>query len=191
MGLPLVNVRNIKQGRQQYQNTNIYRGLKVWADESRNDAISGPLILDIDNESEDLSDALVVTKETLEYLRSSYNIRDNDIHIFFTGHKGFNLEIRPEAVDIVGTQKEQESKAGDLRKEVIKKLQQGKNLGCNYVSERGTLIDPIHKHVRLHCSLNKWISKTGDEIARMKIELSISDLDSLTIEKIIAKSESN
>ncbi len=113
---------------------------------------------------------------------------DNDIHIFFTGHKGFNLEIRPEIVDIVGTQKEQESKAGDLRKEVIKKLQQGKNLEYNYVSKRGTLIDPIHKHVRLHCSLNKWISQTG-EIVRMKIELSITELKNLTIEEIIAKSE--
>ncbi|TET41106.1 MAG: hypothetical protein E3J66_05850 [Dehalococcoidia bacterium] len=170
--------------------------MKVWADESRNDAILGPLIVDIDNESEDLSDALVVTKKTLEYLRSSYNIRDNDIHIFFTGHKGFNLEIHPEAVDIRGTQEKRENRAEHLRKEIIKNLQQGQNVGSdcsattNLVSQRGTIIDRVYDYVRLHRSFNKWVSLNG-EIARMKIELFINELDSLTIEKIIAKSESN
>lgn len=222
MNLPLVDVKNINQWRKQYQNTNVYRSLKVWADESGNDAMSGPFIVDIDNESEDLSDALVVTQETLEYLRSSYGIKDDDIHIFFTGHKGFNLEIRPKAVNIVGTQEEQESKAEDLRKAIIMNLQQGKNVGGGYsavfkngkvifkdvrsgrelqqyelgsktinlVSQRGTVIDRIYDYVRLHGSLNRWVSPKG-EIARMKIELSINELKSLTIEEIIAKSERN
>ncbi len=188
MNPPLVDVKNINQWRQRYQNTNVYRSLKVWADKSRKDALSGPFIIDIDNESENLSDALVVTKEAVECLRNFYGIKDDDIHIFFTGHKGFNLEIHPRALKIRGTVEEQENKTQWIRKEVIKKLQQGKNIGGNSVSERGTLIDPIHEHVRLHYSLNKWISKTG-EITRMKIELPIHEFSNLIIEKSIAKSE--
>lgn len=186
--LPLVGVKNIDQWRQRYQNTNIYRSLTVWADESRNDAISGPFIVDIDNESEDLSDALVVTQQIIKYLRDSYNIMDNSVHIFFTGHKGFNLEIHPRALKIQGTMEEQKSQMQCIRKEMIKELQKGKNLVENYVSERDTIIDPLHDHIRLHHSLNKWISKKG-EVARVKIELSITELKNLTIEEIIAKSE--
>jgi len=188
MNPSLVEVKNINQWRQQYQNTNVYRSLKVWADKSRKDALSGPFIIDIDNESENLSDALVVTKKAVECLRNSYGIKDDDIHIFFTGHKGFNLEIHPSALKIRGTVEEQENKTQRIRKEVIRKLQQGKNVKGNSVSERGTLIDSIHEYVRLHYSLNKWISKTG-KIARMKIELPIHEFNNLIIEKIIAKSE--
>ena len=188
MNPPLVDVKNINQWRQQYQNTNVYRSLKVWADKSRKDALLGPFIIDIDNESGNLSDALVVTKEAVECLRNFYGIKDDDIHIFFTGHKGFNLEVHPRVLKIQGTMEEQKSQMQCIRKEMIKELQKGKNLVGNYVSERYTIIDRLHDHIRLHHSLNKWISKKG-EVARMKIELSITELKNLTIEEIIAKSE--
>ncbi len=163
--------------------------MKVWADESRNDAISGPFIVDIDNGSENLSDALIVTREILEYLRDSYSIIRDDIHIFFTGHKGFNLEIRPSALKIQGTVEEQENRKQYVRKEVIKKFHRGKSFGCNSVSEKGTIIDCLHDHIRLHHSLNKWVQNDGTKMARMKIELSLNDLAKLSIGKICEMAE--
>jgi hypothetical protein len=121
--LPLVEIGNINQWRKQYQNSNVYRSLTVWADKSKKDAISGPYIIDIDNESEDLSDALTVTREILKHLRGSYSVVKDDIHILFTGHKGFNLEIRPRALKIQGTMEEQENRKQYVRKEIIKKFQ--------------------------------------------------------------------
>jgi hypothetical protein len=188
LNLPLFDIKNISQWRKQYQNTNVYRSLTVWADKSRNDAISGPYIIDIDNEAEDLSDALNITREILEYLQGSYSIVRDDMHIFFSGHKGFNLEVNPGALKIQGTVEEQENKKQNIRKEIIKKFHRGKNLGFNSVSKKGTIIDSLHDHIRLHSSFNKWISKKG-EVARMKIELSIIEFNNLSIQSIIAKSE--
>ena len=212
-------VNSINQWRDRHGNTNVYRSLKSWADESRTDVISGPFIVDIDNECEDLGDALTVARGTVKYVMDSFNIKEGDMRIFFTGHKGFNVEIRPSAFAIMGTLEQQERRAERVRKEIIKKLQEGKDVGGGYlatsqdgkvifrdpvsgrelssheldrrtinlVGEKGTVVDKTHDYVRLHGSLNKWITAQG-EMVRRKVELTLNELNNLTIEEILEKS---
>lgn len=194
---------------------NVYRALKVFKDKLATAGLSGPFILDIDNEKEDLNDALAVTREAVKHILTSFKVTENDIRVFFTGHKGFNIEVRPSAIGIIGSFEEQHSKVESRRREIIKELQKSKKLIAkgvgsygengkpiceislkyawhlktyNVVSELGTLIDEIHEYVRLHNSINAWIEDKVTK-SRNKVELSIKELESLTIEKIISKSE--
>jgi hypothetical protein len=130
----LAPVTEIGQWRANHQNTNIYRSLKVWKDQSKTEALSGPFLVDIDNENGCLDDALTVTREAVTCVLASYNVKQNDIRVFFTGHKGFNIEILPSALGIVGTPKEQENRVECRRKEIIKKLQESKSLGGGFVA---------------------------------------------------------
>lgn len=181
------HISEIQQWRANHQNQNVYRSLKIWADKNKSDTLLVPFLVDVDNECGDLDDALTVTRETVKYICKS--IRDSDIRVFFTGHKGFNIEILPCAIGIVGTLKVQENKAECVRKEIIRELQQGKNniSTVNIVSERGTLIDRIHHYVRLHGSINKWI-ENGTEKARKKIELTVNEVNNLSLCQILDRS---
>ena len=192
----LTLISDINSWRHSYCNINVYRSLSVWSDRVKTRKLSGPFIVDINNEYEDLQDALQVTRRAVEIV-CSYNVKENDIRVFFTGRKGFNIEILPSPLKIVGTTKQQDQ-AEDKRKEIIQELRKGKNLssssengrihlGSNSVSSNGTLIDTIHDYNRLHNSFNSWIQ---DRITktRRKTELNIAELKSLPLEQIIAKS---
>lgn len=201
-------------------NTNVYRSLKMWSDVSKQKELRGPFILDIDNEHGDLDDALRVARKTVRYIKLHCNIAAEDMRIFFTGHKGFNIEIRPRVLQIQGSIEEQIQRSAVKREQIIKGLQHGKKLGGGYlavfvsgkvifrdrisgeelrrgeleqkninmVSGKGTVIDDIHKFVRLRDSFNEWIESTG-KISRRKRELTEDELNESTIEEIIARSE--
>jgi hypothetical protein len=207
---------DIEQWRNNNHNTNVYRSLQVWRDASKTKELSGPLILDIDNDDNDLGDALVVTREVVDVVRS-YHIKESAMRVFFTGHKGFNIELCSKALRISGTVGNQTE---CVRKEIIKKLQEGKNLGggftasfengamifrerayrrrlstgelsqktANLVSRKGTVIDRTHDYVRLHGSINEWV-ESGKIKARMKTKLTVEELRSLTIGQTISRSE--
>ena len=176
-----------------YQNTNVYRSLKICANNSKGEALSGPFVLDIDN-SKNLDDTLIVTQKAVKCIFNSYNLKESDLRLFFTGHKGFNIEVLPSALGLAaGTQSEQDNKADCIREKIISELRRNAGLASqpgqcrNLVSEQGTLIDPIHKHVRLHDSINKWIENGGQK-ARRKIALTLKELCSLQITQIVGRS---
>ena len=141
-------------------------------------------------------DALIMTRNAVKCIVNSYDLKERDIRLFFTGHKGFNIEVLPSALGLAGTQNEQDNKADRIWKKIISELRRNAGLASkpgqcrNLVSEQGTLIDPIHKHVRLHDSINEWI-ECGTAKARKKIGLTLSELGCLTLENIIAKSRVN
>lgn len=184
-------IQNIPKWCNTYQNTNIYRSLKIWPDNLKKEVLSGPFVIDIDND-DNLIDALNVTRKVVGCVFNSYNLKESDIRLFFTGHKGFNIEVLPSAFELAGAQSEQDNKAERIRKKIISELRRNaestSELGqcSNIVSEQGTIIDPIHNHVRLHDSINKWI-ENGVQ-ARKKIELTLGELNNLPIEHIITKS---
>lgn len=97
------------------------------------------------------------------------------MQIFFTGHKGFNIEVRPQALGITSTRNRQQ--------EFQQRLQEIKrNFGSSFV-------DRLHEHVRLHNSINSWISINGEITHRIKVELTPDALNSMGIQEICLMSE--
>lgn len=188
-----MQIQSISKWRNKYQNTNVYRSLKIWLDNSKREALSGPFVIDVDNEYENLDDTLIMTREAVKCIFKSYNLKESELRLFFTGHKGFNIEVLPSALGLVGSQSEQDNKADCIRKKIISELPSNAGLvsklgQCrNLVSEQGTIIDPIHNHVRLHDSINKWI-ENGEQKARRKIELTLGELNNLPLKQIVVKS---
>jgi hypothetical protein len=176
-----------------YQNTNIYRSLKLSDRPLNGQEIVGPFLIDIDNEN-NLEASQSITKQTLEYLINQYNLSsENYLRIFFTGHKGFNIEILPKVLTIRYLNDDLVTIYRKNRRNITTYLRTKNNITnniLNYVDNEGTIIDTIHDYVRLHNSINKWIDSNGNELSRKKIELTYQDLISKSITDITFESES-
>ena len=69
----------------------------------------------------------------------------------------------------------------------------------NQVSDTGTVVDQIygdrlgyrlkHSYIRLHSSLNMWISSDGETKTRMKIELTFDELNKVSATEISRRAE--
>jgi len=198
------NIRSIDElenWRDRFQNTNVYRALKIASTSSGVEVIIGPFLVDIDNANEDLEDALVVTRRTFHLLHNELKVDINSLRIFFTGHKGFNFEIRPQALDIQGSINDQIRKSADVLHQITEALRGKESWRTqNQVSDAGTVVDQIygdrysgyrlkHPYIRLHGSLNMWISSDRETKTRMKIELTIGELNILPATEISSKAE--
>lgn len=195
------DIDSIDQWRDKFHNTNIYRSLRLTSTPLGGDELLGPFLVDIDNEQDLLEDALDVTRKAVACLQDSYGVRVHNLRVLFTGHKGFNLEVRPRAIGLQGAIKDQIRESADKLNHLVELLPCGKTWpDANQVSEGGTLIDRIygsrrsgyrlkHPDVRLHESINEWISSDGAVKARMKIQLTIDELYTLTATEIVARSE--
>jgi hypothetical protein len=186
--------------RNKFNNTNVYRSLRVFDGRSGGPELLGPFLVDIDNECGNLEDALCVSQRVAKHMIDSHIVDMKDLRIFFTGHKGFNFEIRPQMLAVQGSIQEQIEMSAKILDKIICFLRNGNTWQpTNQVSIGGTCIDRIygnkygyglkHAYVRLHNSINKWITADGQPMARGKIKLTFDDLNKLTIEKIITKSE--
>lgn len=187
--------------RTKYRNTNVYRSLQVSRLPSKEGQFAGPLVVDIDNEH-DLEDTLAVTRKVVYLLQDGFGIVRDKLKTFFTGRKGFNIEVHPEAIDLRGSIDEQLIKSADFLHQVTKVLRDGRSWQTiNQVSDAETVIDQIygsrrsgyewkHPYLRLHGSLNSWITSDGTVKSRVKIECKVDDLNILTAREIVDVSES-
>ena len=161
------------------KNTNVYRTLRVF-DRNMGDAVFlGPFLVDIDNKVINLDDAQSVTKQVVTYLRTELGLSLDNLHIFFSGHKGFNIEVCPEALEIGGSVPDRIRLSSSKLDKIITFLRSENNIQDstkNVVSSQGTVIDRIygdrfnrytlkHPYIRLHDSINKWIRDDGNKIA--------------------------
>jgi hypothetical protein len=122
---------------------------------------------------QNLDEALQATRKLVrEYL---CHLGAGTSRVFFTGHKGFNIEVRPQAIGITSTSNRQQE--FDCRLKDIKK-----EFGDNFVDRR-------HRYLRLRDSINRWISNDGKISNRMKFELTPDELNSMSIHEICRKSE--
>lgn len=197
----ICSIDELEHWRDRFQNTNIYRALKTTPASPGVEKIIGPFLVDIDNGDEDLEDALIVTRKTFHLLYGELRVDINSLRIFFTGHKGFNLEIRPQALDIQGSTNDQVRKSAKVLHKITEVLRRGKSWQTrNQVSDVGTVVDQIygdrysgyrlkHPYIRLHGSLNMWISSDGKTKTRMKIELTVHELNKLPAAEIANRAE--
>lgn len=194
------SVDELECWRDRFQNINIYRALTMATASSGVEEIIGPFLVDIDNGDENLDDALVVTRKTFYLLRDEFRVDIDSLKIFFTGHKGFNLEIHPKALGIQGSVKDQIRKSANVLHQITESLRRGESWQTtNWVSNVGTVVDQIygdrlcytlkHPYTRLHGSLNKWISSDGKTNTRMKIELTAEELNKLPASEIASRAE--
>jgi len=170
------------------------------SDISGGQELIGPFVVDIDNEQQNLQDAFDVAKNTFEYLRDSHCVEENHIRVFFTGRKGFNLEVLPKALAIRGCLEDCITQSADKLDLIIDHLRQREEWRTsNQVSSNETVIDRIygnrtfgyglrHFWVRLHGSWNEWITPAGVR-SRMKVHLTSDELRRLSISDIVARSE--
>ncbi len=88
-------------------NINVFRSFGLSSSEHGNDKLFGPFIIDIDREDGDFGKGYIQNLgkalKDARWLADEYlhQFKENDFRIFFTGHKGFNVEILPSALGLV------------------------------------------------------------------------------------------
>ena len=196
-------ISSINKWRSACKNTNVYRTLKVFDQSTREAVLLGPFLVDIDNSGENLDDAQAVTKQLAVYMIKQLKLFSDNLHIFFSGHKGFNMEVCPEALEIGGSVPDQIRLSSSKLDEIITFLRSENNIQDstkNVVSSQGTVIDRIygdrfngyklkHPYIRLHDSINKWIRDGGNKIARRKMERTLEQLWDMSAALISVESE--
>lgn len=174
---PRLRLEDIHKQTSNFRNKNVFRSWAIYDCASNGGEIIGPFLLDIDRTVKDsylpdLARALDDTQLLVRDYCSSFEVED--YRIFFTGHKGFHIEIRPVAIG-VQTHMNRREYFEKRRKEVNIRFGNG-------------FVDPFHEHIRLHNSINVWIDCSGKLVCRMKLEITPRELDSLSIDEICAQS---
>lgn len=195
-------INRLSRWRSACKNTNVYRTLKVFDRDTGKAIFLGPFLVDIDNSDENLDDAQAVTKQVVTYLIKQQGLSSDDLRIFFSGRKGFNVEVRPEVLGINGSVSDQIKLSSKKLDDIIAVLRSNNNIQDatkNMVSSQKTVIDRIygdrfgyklkHPYIRLHHSINKWIRNDGNKTARVKLELTIEQLWGISAAKISSKAE--
>lgn len=108
------SIDRLDDWRDKFQNTNVYRALETVSYSPGVGEIIGPFLIDIDNGNEDLEDALNVARTTFSLLYNEFGVKTNSFKIFFTGRKGFNFEIHPQALSIKGSIIDQVRKSAEV-----------------------------------------------------------------------------
>ncbi len=193
-------VSQVDRWRSKYWDKNVYRSLAVTSGTSESTGVVGPFVVDIDTD-EDLEDALLVARKTVRILEYQLGVELRYLRVFFTGHKGFNLEVHPLAIGLEGTVGSQIRKSADYLHRVVAALRLGRLWKLdNQVGDAGTVVDQIyggrrsgyalkHPYLRLHDSVNCWIMPDGTTGSRRKTELTIEELCRLTVAEIVSRSE--
>lgn len=105
LDIPGAREKMIASMRQQCNNTDVYYCTYVYDDNKNRDKAKfySPLYFDIDAgdfSEENFSIARNDTQKLIMYLKTWYFLKEEDIHIFFSGSKGFHLIIPPEVLGV-------------------------------------------------------------------------------------------
>ncbi len=177
------------------QGRNAYRTMRLRSPSAGGRILLGPFLIDIDNQDwtngygEDLEAALDVARQSLNLLRRRGLVSGDDFRVFFSGRKGFNIEVAPTSLGINGEE------AGQITASalILEEITAGLSLGA-------TTVDRIygdrfeyrlkHPYIRLHESSNCWRT-LSDYFCRRRIELSDGDVNTLTATQIVKQSDFN
>ena len=162
---------------------NVHRKLRLYAEASGDgETLEGPILLDLDNDNEGLNEmerlvsACQCTSRALELLQAKGIDLSEECRVFFTGRKGFHIEIRPSAVDSA-------SRAPVVRRvwkrtgldwQVIDNLSPYK--GTNELDNARTVLDSPHDAKRINGSVNAWREGHERTIHRQMIPLPAHDI---------------
>lgn len=170
----------ISQWKRGFKNINVFRSYTLYISDTDGKGIIGPFLLDVDRTLEkdggyiaDLRKALEDTRLLVKKYCS--NLKNEDYRIFFTGHKGFHIEIHPRAISIPPN---------------VDRWQYFENRRKEINTRFGnSFVDKFHSHVRLHNSINSWIDYSGRQVCSANFEVSIDELFSFSIKDIVGKAK--
>ena len=142
--------------------------------------MSGPFLFDFDNSGENLLAACSTTQEALGFILSEYSLDPiRDRRTFFSGLKGFHIELRPAAIklELLRTRRGRTR----IEWELIEHLRQwsgiemdNPNVADNVLDPDGTILDPQHCAKRVNESINVWLAK--GVVRKMKMVLVPTDV---------------
>lgn len=171
-------LESLNQWKVKFGNINVFRSFALHSSAIGGKELIGPFLLDIDRITEqdggylpDFDKALRDTRLLVKEYCSSFE--GKDFRIFFTGHKGFHIEIHPRAIKMPQNI-DRSQYFENRRKEINKKF------GNDFV-------DRFHDHVRLHNSINSWIDYSGRIVCLLSYEVSVDELFRLNAEDILLK----
>ncbi|MBM3172291.1 MAG: hypothetical protein FJZ85_00955 [Chloroflexi bacterium] len=166
----------LSQWKVMFGNMNVFRSYALYNSDIEGEGLIGPLLLDIDRTQEgsyapDFDRALKDTRLLVKEYCSS--LEGKNYRIFFTGHKGFHIEIHPRAISTPHN---------------IDRWQYFENV-CKDINKKfgDDFVDKFHNHVRLHNSINSWIDCLGRRVCLMSYEISVDEVHKLSIESILKK----
>jgi len=168
--------------RAQVSNINVFRSLCLHSAEKGGAELAGPLVIDIDSSvcsketgyTPDIDDSLNTARRIVRECLPS--LHHNDYRVFFTGHKGFSIEVRPQVVGVSHTQ--------SWERGFRSLLQPFKEMAVGTA-----MVDKVHYELRLHDSVNHWMDNRGCKMYRMKYEVSLPALWALSADDICSHSE--
>jgi len=166
------NEQRIDDLRKRYNNEDVYISIFTYESEDFEKCrLFGPFYLDLDSESNP-EDALSETKLVVEVLKK-LGLPDEYIRVYFSGCKGFHLEVPFEAF---GSEPHKElNKIWRIFTQMIDNyLKENRGVGLRCVDWK------IYDRRRLWRLPNSINSKTG----RYKIPLTVAELNSLSLEEI-------
>jgi hypothetical protein len=172
---------------------NVYRTVRLVSRENAGRVLLGPFLIDIDNQgwtngySEDVGAALDVVRQTAHLLAGRGLKNGRDFRVFFSGRKGFNIEVVPSSLGIDGDERAQITTSARVLEEIVGTLTLGAtNVDRIYGNRFGYRLK--YPYIRLHNSLNCWKGPSG-ALCRQRIEVSLPDLSNLRAAQIIERSE--
>ena len=132
---------------------NVHRGLTLYSTQSgQSKTLCGPFLLDFDNSEEDLVSASMCVAESLRFLIRELKIDPlRDCRVFFSGRKGFHIELRPMALDPASTtyRRQRPRFHWDLI-EHVRGACGFKDDPTNQLNSTGTVLDPVHDSKRVN-----------------------------------------
>jgi len=161
-----------------FRNVNVFRSYALYSSNINDEEMVGPLLLDIDRTVEKdggyLPDFERALRDTRLLLREYCSkLERTNYRVFFTGHKGFHIEIHPKAIEI-SPHRDRRQHFENIRKDINKQY-------------GNAFVDVFHDHIRLHNSVNSWIDYSGERVDSMNFEVSTDELFNLSAEHIFLK----
>ena len=147
-----------------HHNINIHRKMQLHAKKVDNsEAVEGPIFLDFDNDNETMAEhdrlaaAARCSRETLVLLTDLNIDITSDSRVFFSGRKGFHIELRPRSIPSELLQ--QTGQRTSLEMKIIRRVRHVTGFGndnTNVLDSDDTVLDKRHDAKRINGSVNAW-----------------------------------
>lgn len=140
---------------------NVHRNLNLYSGRSQDCSVkSGPLLFDFDNSDENLIVACSTTQAALRFLLTSYSLDPiRDCRTFFSGRKGFHIELRPGGINPDLLRTTGYFGRSQIEQDLIDHLRQlfGVEVETvNALDSEGTVLDTTKEAKRVNESNNVW-----------------------------------
>lgn len=199
----------IRSWRNRFSNENVHRSLVVYTNNIGGDSAIGPFLVDIDislriQTEQDhwsaLEDATEVAQNVYTIATTTWGISPDEIRLYFSGHKGFHVEIKPSALRISGDVEHQIIQSQDTQNILIATLSNStppvyhnsanKSETVNIDVVYGTPRRPHlkHKFLRLAGSINVW-DEWGRRNSARKTRIHPDELSRKQLTAIVARSQ--